>query len=320
LTRNLGWDDAFLAISAVLGISLTGLICALTKHGVGQHVVYVPFSNSYMINILGFCVRIVHIIVLTTTKLSICLFYRRIFQDSLSKISSVVLMAFMAVFTVALFIDGFFACNLGSAFWSPAWDKCTSHSFTKITAFFIYGSATLSVVVDLLLMAFALWKIFPLWIARAQKISLYVIISLGWLAIAASLVRAILTGRIIKVEDPTWAAWDINIWASVEVNIGLICATAPALKPLIRKLFPSFMVSLPERSSGRTNNALPNANGYQRASSRSGQDDAVELTDRDHKSTAEVTQKELHSGTSDEVRIDRETMGLDTSTRDVEIC
>ena len=80
------------------------------------------------------------------------------------------------------------------------------------------------------------------------------------------------------------------------------------------------MASLPKRSSGLTNNALSNAKGYQRASSRSGQDDAVELTDRGYKSTAGVTQKELHLGTSDEVRVDRETTGSDTSTRDVEIC
>ena len=110
------------------------------------------------------------------------------------------------------------------------------------------------------------------------------------------------------------------MWASVEINVGLICAAAPALKPLVRKLLPGFMASIPERSSSQTNNALHNANGYQRASSRSGQDDAVELTDRGHKSTVGVTQKELDSETSDEVRIDRGTMGLDTSTRDAEIC
>lgn len=320
LTRNLGWDDTFLAISAALGISLTGLICALAKHGVGQHVVYVPFTNAHMIQVLGFCVRIVHIVVLTTTKLSICFFYRRIFQDSLSKISSVVLMAFMTVFTVVLFIDGFFACDLGGAFWSPEGIKCAGPSFAKNIAFFVYGSATLSVVVDLLLMAFALWRIFPLRIAQSQKISLYVIISLGWLAITASLVRAIRTGKTIKSRDPTWATWDINIWASVEVNIGLICAAVPALKPLIRKLIPSFMASLPERSSSQTYNTLPDANGYQRASSRSGQDGAVELTDRGHNSTTGVTQKGLHLVTSGEVRIDRETMDLDTSTRGAEIC
>jgi hypothetical protein len=187
----------------VLGISLTGLICALAKHGVGQHIAYVGFFNSPLINVLGFCVRIVHIIVLTTTKLSICLFYRRIFQDSLSKISSVVLMAFMTIFTAALFIDGFFACDLGGAFWSPDDVICHGPSSAKNIAFSIYGSATLSVIVDLLLMAFALWRIFPLEIARPQKISLYVIISLGWLAITASLVRAVRTGQTIKSRDPT---------------------------------------------------------------------------------------------------------------------
>jgi len=186
-----------------LGIFLTGLICTLARHGVGQHVVYVPFTNAHIIQVLGFCVRIVHIVVLTTTKLSICLFYRRIFQDSLSKISSVVLMAFMTVFTVVLFIEGFFACDLGGAFWSPEGGRCTGPSFARNIAFFVYGSATLSVVVDLLLMGFALWRIFPLRIARAQKISLYVIISLGWLAITASLVRAIRTGQTIKSRDPT---------------------------------------------------------------------------------------------------------------------
>ena len=112
-------------------------------------------------------------------------------------------MAFMTIFTAALFIDGFFACDLGGAFWSPDEVICHGPSSAKNIAFSIYGSATLSVIVDLLLMAFALWRIFPLEIARPQKISLYVIISLGWLAITASLVRAVRTGQTIKSRDPT---------------------------------------------------------------------------------------------------------------------
>ena len=160
-------------------------------------------SNAYNIQVLGFSVRMIHIVVLTTTKLSICLFYRRIFQDSISRTLSVALMAFMTVFTLALFIDGFFACNLGGAYWSPAGPLCGRPSFVKNIAFFVYGSAVLSVVADLFLMAFALWRIFPLGIARAQKISLYAVISLGWLAIAASLIRAILTGQTIDSRDPT---------------------------------------------------------------------------------------------------------------------
>jgi hypothetical protein len=249
------------------------------------------------------------------------------------------LMVFMTVFTVALFIDGFFACDLGGAFWSPLGKKCGDPSYSKNISFFVYGSATLSVVVDLLLMAFALWRIFPLQIARAQKLSLYTIISLGWLAIAASLIRAIRTGQIIKSTDPTCeappiaplppplpldfaycvagAAWDIDLWASIEVNVGLICASAPALKPLIRKLLPNFIASLPEHSLGQYNNAFPNADGYLRASSRSAQDNAIELTDEGHdKSTARATRKELHLEVDSEARTDAGTM-LDAAARDI---
>jgi hypothetical protein len=321
----------------ILGAGLTGAICVLAKHGVGQHVVNVPFSNTHVIQVLGFCVRIIHIVVLTTTKLSICIFYRRIFQDSLSNISSVALMAFMVVFTVALFIDGFFACNIGGAFWGPMGGRCWAPSYAKNIAFFIYGSATLSVAADLLLMAFALWKVYPLGIARSQKISLYAIISLGWLAITASIVRAIRTGQTIESRDPTCetaprplcsdsiltlvvgAAWDIDIWASLEVNIGLLCASAPALKPLIRKVFPSLFAFRSEDSSGRNTNTFSTATGYLRASSRRGLDGSVELTDRDHdECTARVTQKELKLVTGAEVEIDGETLVLDTSTRDIE--
>jgi len=185
----------------VLDIVLTALIGVLTKYGVGKHVIFVPMSSAHWIQVLGFSVRIVHLVVLTTTKLSICLFYRRIFQDRLDKILSSSLMAFMAVFTVALFIEGFFACEFGGAFWAPA--GCGLASFAEYSAFFIYGSAALSVSADIFLMAFALWRIVPLSIARAQKISLYTIISLGWLAITASLTRAISTGKTSQSSDPT---------------------------------------------------------------------------------------------------------------------
>ena len=115
------------------------------------------------------------------------------------------------------------------------------------------------------------------------------------------------------------AAWDIDIWASLEVNISLLCASAPALKPFIRKVFPSLFASRAEDSPRRNIGTFSTIAGYLRASSRRGLDGSVELTDRDHdECTARVTQKELHLVTSSEVVIDGETFVLDTSTRDIE--
>ena len=309
----------------LLAIALTALICALAEKGVGRHVVNVPFSNSYWIQVLGFCIRCIHIVVLTTTKLSVCLFYRRIFQDPLSNILSVSLMAFMTAFTIALFIDGFFACDLGGAYWSPVGPKCVSTSFGQNLGFFVYGSATLSVGVDLFLMAFAVWKVFPLPIARGQKLSLYTIISLGWLAIIASIIRAVRTGQTFASRDPTCmkqslsscshiadsdfvgAAFAINVWASVEVNTGLVCASAPALKPLVRKLLPSFLASTPDCGSGVNNVASLNLHGYLQTVSHSTQNEAMEPNrGRPIKSDTTVTQLRLPSEDSGTARIDEQ--------------
>jgi len=115
------------------------------------------------------------------------------------------------------------------------------------------------------------------------------------------------------------AAWDIDIWASLEVNIGLLCASAPALKPLIRKVFPSLFASRAEDSSGRNIGTYSTGGSWAlRAPSRGGLDSSVELTGRYHDTCTDiVTQKELQSVTSAEVGIDGETF-LDTSTRDIE--
>jgi hypothetical protein len=47
-------------------------------------------------------------------------------------------------------------------------------------------------------------------------------------------------------------SYDVGIWNLVEVNVGLICASAPALKPLIRKVTPGFLSSLSDRTFGST--------------------------------------------------------------------
>jgi hypothetical protein len=92
-----------------------------------------------------------------------------------------------------------------------------------------------------------------------------------------------LIGRIGDVSD-------LTTWTSIEVSVGLFCASAPAIRPLIRKiapnLFPSVSQSLSRggtlRQSG-TKHALSKRNGYVHGTmmSRSrrgvGRDEAFEL-------------------------------------------
>jgi hypothetical protein len=41
-------------------------------------------------------------------------------------------------------------------------------------------------------------------------------------------------------EDPTFYGTQGAYWSSIEVNLGIVCACAPALKPLVVKIIPHF--------------------------------------------------------------------------------
>jgi hypothetical protein len=86
----------------------------------------------------------------------------------------------------------------------------------------------------------------------------------------------------------------------------LICASAPALKPLIRKIFPKFLTSTVEPISGGNNMAPITTNNYSRATRR--YDD----------STSGVTNTQQSSTTSSRAIIDREKTNRETGITDLE--
>jgi hypothetical protein len=44
---------------------------------------------------------------------------------------------------------------------------------------------------------------------------------------------------------------NVSTWSAVEVNTALVCVSAPATKPLIRKAFPAVFASSSDQSYGR---------------------------------------------------------------------
>lgn len=69
---------------------------------------------------------------------------------------------------------------------------------------------------------------------RRQKIALNVIFSLGLLVVAAGSVRTYYLEKIGHSVDLTWDGYDVLVWAQLETQLSLICASAPALRVFFR--------------------------------------------------------------------------------------
>lgn len=92
-------------------IVLTILNGILTARGTGSQIVSQTPEDLVVTMRLGFASRELYQVCIGTTKLGLCAFYLRIFQDRLSKLLNRALMGFIATFTLALSIGIIFQCR-----------------------------------------------------------------------------------------------------------------------------------------------------------------------------------------------------------------
>ncbi len=132
----------------------------------------------------------------------------------------------------------FFQCRPLEVYWTEnrPLDKCLNDVSTP----FVRG--TINVIEDLGLIAIVLPRVLRLSLNRHQKRALVTIICLGLLAAGAALIRMVRVGLGIAKKpnyDPFWDGYDRLIWTGMEFYMGIICASAPGVKPILDKLFPT---------------------------------------------------------------------------------
>ncbi|KAH8776000.1 hypothetical protein F5882DRAFT_162477 [Hyaloscypha sp. PMI_1271] len=283
ITKSWGWDDTLITVSWLASLCLAVLDCLFVKFGSGRHSFLQTLPDVIATLKLAFISRIIYQFVICITKLGICTFYMRVFQDKQSKRVIYSLLGFIAITALIIELAFLFSCKPVSGAWAIP-PTCAS----PLASF--YANTITGVIADVALMVFVIPRVLPLQLPLKQKIILLSVVSLGLLIIVAACIRL---DRIIMLDesnDKTWDVSDLTTWTSIEVSVGLFCASAPAIRPLIRKIAPNLFPSVSQtlsrggtlRQSG-TKHALSKRNGYVHGTTMSrsrrgvGRDEAFEL-------------------------------------------
>lgn len=126
-----------------------------------------------------FVENIVYFFIMGLTKISICFFYRRIFQDRLSRILADSTSVFIIIYTIPFICLNIFTCNPISAAWTHGGSDYPDHCHSMTNLF--VGFPTCNMAVDIWMIAIVVPRILPLRLARRQKIALVLIVSSGWM-------------------------------------------------------------------------------------------------------------------------------------------
>jgi fucose permease len=191
------------------------------------------------------------------TKTSILIFYLRLARNTqpfLRFASWVTLGMVNVAGLVVTFIDIFQCTPIGAAWAAESQGKCLS-----IVTLFLC-SAPVNIISDLVILLLPVPVFTGLRLPQRQKTILVITFGLGIFVTVVDIVRIYYLQQASTVHSSTqerigtrldfgWNASPALMWSTVEVNLGIICACIPSLKPLAKRLIPSMVKDLSRNST-----------------------------------------------------------------------
>ncbi|TDZ33059.1 Satratoxin biosynthesis SC1 cluster protein 4 [Colletotrichum spinosum] len=250
-TNRLWWDDWTAVFATVLLAGLAGVEIASADLGFGTHYWNVEPANGPKLIQLFYVVQQIYILIQVFAKISILLFFSRIFPARWFQLTvryfSVFLLLHGLIFLLLIILQ----CMPISSIWdrSIADRKCMN-----VTAVG-YAGAVCSIVEDLVILLLPIAELIKLQLNFRKKMALGLMFSLGSFACVTTMVRLKYLVMFSSTFDTTWDNVDIVIWSTIEVFCAILCASLPALRPLLQKVPRLFTTNI--NSDSKTMSSSP---------------------------------------------------------------
>ncbi|CAI9634979.1 unnamed protein product [Alternaria burnsii] len=235
--RNVGLDDYFMVAALFVTIGMAIMNGYHISWGTGQHLKYLDVPSMRIPTLKHFYFyQLVYPLALFLVKASILALYHRIFElvEFRYKVWSVA--AFVTVYTiVVLFVNAFECRPNPSQAWSPTFPKgCNNLRAT----YFALGA--INVLTDITIFLLPLKAFCSLQLDPRRRWALLGVFMIGGLAVIASIVRIYALWLYNVTEDISYDSIFILLLSQIEVNVAIISASAPAIRPLLRNTPLSF--------------------------------------------------------------------------------
>ncbi|KAI9681517.1 MAG: hypothetical protein M1817_002801 [Caeruleum heppii] len=229
----LSWDDYVILFSMTMAIGLVINNFFLVHYGMGQHAAAIGIDGvvRYLRGLFGY--YILYILCLPSAKLSILLFYYRIFPTQHFRRAAYVVGGFIVFWCVGTIFASVFECKPVSYFWNQAIPG-TEGKCVNVNIYYLL-SGLITIITDVIILILPMPVVWKLQIPKSQKFALTGIFVLGFFCVVASAVRIPLVWTVLTT-DPTWTSVNASNWTLTENCVAIICACLPIMRPVFRKV------------------------------------------------------------------------------------
>ncbi|KAK7703092.1 hypothetical protein SLS64_009363 [Diaporthe eres] len=239
ISRGFGLDDVLIIFAYIPTAAFAVLaFVAMWKFGWGTHVWDVPIELTKPSLQFSLANQLLFDVATTLTKLSMLSLIYRVVSADKSRYRYVVLALAAVVLTDGLifFFITTFQCRPVSDYWTLSFvpQKCINEELHLLAA------GCINTTTDFLIVILPIPYVVRLKLPRKQQIIIVSLFTGGLFVTAAGAVRTYVFH--ITLTDPTrdltWNAYIIIIVSALELYIGIICASVPAIKPFVARYLP----------------------------------------------------------------------------------
>ncbi|KAI9900974.1 hypothetical protein N3K66_005236 [Trichothecium roseum] len=237
LVSNIGIDDGFILVAALGTVGFLVAIFEQIRYGLGSYVDYSVLPNflqSLLATVVAY--SITHL----SFKFSILFQCKRIFTERRAQRLFLGLIIWLSVYGAFCLVSSLITCWPIAKYWDDTIPGgCIDRSMLH------YAFAAINIMNDIMLLLVPLPFLRQLQIPRRSKFVLMAVFACGGFACVVAIIRlhALWVNNSAPIDEQPLKGVDIAIWSGLEINIAIICACVPALKPLFVKFFPRLITS-----------------------------------------------------------------------------
>ncbi|KAL8689065.1 MAG: hypothetical protein Q9218_005173 [Villophora microphyllina] len=246
ITRSFGLDDWVIGASLIPTFALTVVVLVADNHyGWNRHSWDLHAHNGPHGYKLCLSAQILFFWAASLNKISLLCFYKRLTTGGIYKLwykwCIVGGIAFQVLMLIAFFISAVLACQPLSAFWEPL-AAYPHHCIDEGNYMLSFGIITIFLDFAILLLPIPL--VMGLQLSRKQRIAVLTLFGLGFIVCIAGIVQVYYIDKALrKSYDETWDGWPLWVASAVEVDLGILCVSIPAIRPFLAIYVPRLLES-----------------------------------------------------------------------------
>jgi hypothetical protein len=234
---DLGLDDWFVLAALISTIPSNAITAhGTTPNGLGRDIW--TLDPHMITNVVRFFYHMawLYFTQATLVKLSIITFYMRIFPSV--EVQRVLWGTFIgtSVWGGIYVIVAVFQCWPIHYFWNK-WDGMHQGTCANINAI-TWSHAAMSIALDVWILLIPMWQLRKLHLHWKKKIPVAFMFIVGTFVTVVSILRLQSLLTFAASANSTWEFFDVSLWSSIEICVGIMCACLPTIRMLLVKLFP----------------------------------------------------------------------------------